>query len=95
MKSMTLLIRGSMGSLTTFGLIAALFCGSAAAQPPQQHNADAWNLPRAGARAPERPPQPGGANPAVPRGDLRADITDNARQRTAPPREAMPAPPRR
>jgi hypothetical protein len=94
MKSMTLLIRGSMGSLTALGLIAALFCGVAAAQPPQ-HNADAWNLPRAGTRPPERAPQPGGPRPAVPRGDLRADITDNARQRTPPPREAMPAPARR
>ncbi|WP_156954488.1 hypothetical protein [Paraburkholderia acidipaludis] len=94
MKSMTLLILGSMGSLTALALIAALSCGVAAAQPPQ-HNAGAWNLPRAGARPPERAPQPGGANPAVPRGDLRADITDNARQRAMPPREEMPAPPRR
>ncbi|MFP6558674.1 hypothetical protein WJ542_10190 [Paraburkholderia sp. B3] len=94
MKSMTLLVRGSMGSLTALALIAALSCGVTAAQPPQ-HNADGGNLPHAGARPPDRAPRPGGANPAVPRGDLRADITDNARQRAMPPREAMPASPRR
>ncbi len=94
MNSMTLLVRGSMGSLIALALITALCCGVANAQPPQRNN-DGWNLPRAGARPPERTPQPGKANPPVPRGDLRADITDNARQRTMPAREEMPAPPRR
>jgi hypothetical protein len=94
MKSMTLLVRGSMGSLTALALITALSCGVAAAQPPQR-NADGWNLPRAGARPPDGAPQSGRANPPVPRGDLRADITDNARQRAVPPRAEMPSPPRR
>ncbi len=101
MQSVRPLIRGSMASLSTLALscavvaalAAALVPANAAAQP-QRPDGGGWNAPRAGGWPPTGAHLRGGPSPAVPRGDLRADIADNARQRPPPPRPEPPAPPR-
>ena len=90
MKSMTLLIRGSMVSLCALALIAAYAPNGASAQPSRPR-AESGSTPHTEAWPPTGLHLPGGRNAAVPRGDLRADITDNARQRP-PPRQEPPAP---
>lgn len=78
MKSMRLLVCGVMVSLTT----AAAFGQSPPPRPHWQNADPARSLwPPAPARA------PGATSPALPRGDLRGDITSNARTRAAPPRQ--------
>jgi hypothetical protein len=88
MKSMTLLIRGIMVSLCA---LASLTPHHVAAQPPQG-GAQNWQAPRSSAWPPAGAHLSGAPNPAVPRGDLRGDIADNARQRSAPPRQEPPPP---
>lgn len=92
MKPMTLLIRGSMVSLCALAFIAAFAPDGASAQPSRPL-AESRSAPHTGAWPPTGVHLPGGPNPAVPRGDLRADITDNARQRPSQ-RQDPPAPPR-
>lgn len=91
MKSMSLLAPGIMVSLSALALIASIATTAARAQPPRP-GAQGWSMPRVGATPPNGGRLPGGPNLAVPRGDLRGDIVDHARQRTAPPR---PEPPER
>jgi hypothetical protein len=91
MKSMSLLAPGIMVSLSAVALIASITTSSARAQPPRP-GAQGWSMPRVGAQPANGGRMPGGPNPAVPRGDLRGDIVDHARQRAAPPR---PEPPER
>ncbi|MBB2928269.1 hypothetical protein [Paraburkholderia silvatlantica] len=89
MKSMNLPIRGIMVSLSTLALFAptASFVSfSATAQPPHA-SAPTWSMSHSGAHAlPPAAPGPNAGHPPVPRGDLRGDITDNAR-RSAPQRQ--------
>jgi hypothetical protein len=96
MQSIKLLIRGSMVSLSTFALIAALASADALAQP-QRAVAPSPPVPRSGGWPPTGTHLPGDSAraPAVPRGDLRSDIADNARQHTAPLRPEPPATQRR
>lgn len=102
MQSMSLLVRGSMVSLSALALpalvlIAALAPAGAAAQPPRP-GGDGWsmNMPRAGAWPPPGARQQNAPGPAaVPRGDLRGDIADNARQRATPGRQEPPQTQRR
>lgn len=89
MKSMSLLARGIMVMLSAFLLLASIASASAHAQPPAR-GADGWSMPRVGASPTNGVHLPGGPHPAVPRGDLRGDIVDHARQRTAPPRAESP-----
>ncbi|SDC40094.1 hypothetical protein [Paraburkholderia lycopersici] len=95
MKSMDLPIRGIMVSLSALALFAptaSFMSFSAAAQPPHA-SAPPWPISRTGAHA--WPPPAAGGNGAnggshpAPRGDLRGDITDNAR-RSAPQRQEAP-----
>ena len=103
MKSMTLLNRGFMVSLSALALLAllalsaplaSLLTPDAAAQPP---HASAPNL--SVARTGAHPwglvddHRAAGAGQPVPRGDLRSDIVDNAR-RSAAPRQGRPQAPR-
>ncbi|MFP3798118.1 hypothetical protein [Paraburkholderia sp. SIMBA_027] len=93
MKSMILLNRGVMVSLSALALLAPLVSTTlsltATAQPPRPGEAS-WGISRTGARA--WPPEAGGVpdrvNEPVPRGDLRGDIADNAR-RSGPSRPAQ------
>jgi hypothetical protein len=97
MPSIKLLIRGSMVSLSTLALFAALASADARADSRTQHVfAPGPPAPRSGGWPPTGAHLPGNPTPgpAVPRGDLRSDIADNARQRT-PPRPEPPAQPRR
>jgi len=89
MKSMTLLAPGIMVSLSALVLFASIAPAGTDAQP-QRPGAAGWSMPRVGASPSDGAPLPGGPNPAVPRGDLRGDIVDHARQRTAPPRPEPP-----
>lgn len=99
MQSVRPLIRGSMALLSSLALscaavavlAAALVPASAEAQP-QHPEGGSWNVPREGGWPPAGSHLQGGPSPAVPRGDLRADITDNARQRTPPLRPEPPSP---
>ena len=91
MKSMSVLAPGIMVSLSALVLIASIATAPAHAQPPHP-GAQGWSMPRVGAMPPGGARLPGGPNPAVPRGDLRGDIVDHARQRAAP---ARPEPPDR
>jgi hypothetical protein len=91
MKSMSLLAPGIMVSLSALILTASIASTAVRAQPPRA-DAQGWSMPRVGASPPSVGRLPGGPNPAVPRGDLRGDIVDHARQRAAPPR---PEPPER
>jgi hypothetical protein len=96
MQSISLLIRGSMVSLSTLALIAALASTHVLAEP-QHMFASGPPTPRSGSWPPTGAHLPGGQAPApaVPRGDLRSDIADNARQRTPPSRPEPAAQPRR
>lgn len=88
MKSMNLLIRGIMVSLSAlllFAPTASFVSFSAAAQPPHA-SVPNWSMSRTGARAwPPTTESADAGNQPVPRGDLRGDIADNAR-RSAPSR---------
>lgn len=99
MRSMTLLNRGFMVSLSALALLAlvsllaplaSLLTPDAMAQPPRP-NTPHWSVARTGAHAPGLVDEhrTNGAAQPVPRGDLRSDIVDNAR-RSAPPRQAAP-----
>lgn len=89
MKSMTLLAPGIMVSLSALVLFASIAPAGTDAQPPQP-GAAGWSMPRVGTAQPDSAHLPGGPNPAVPRGDLRSDIVDHARQRPAPPHPEPP-----
>jgi hypothetical protein len=98
MKSMTLLNRGFMVSLSALTLYAPLLSWlspAATAQPPHPEQ-PGWSAARTGAHAWPPPPdshQTERTVQPVPRGDLRGDIADNAR-RSAASRQERPAPPR-
>ncbi|TAM04608.1 MAG: hypothetical protein EPN70_11080 [Paraburkholderia sp.] len=90
MKPMTLLARGIMVSLPTLALLASLAPSGALAQPPRA-GAAGWPMPRVANQQPNEAHLPHGVNAAVPRGNLRGDIVDNARQRAAT--QSRPEPP--
>lgn len=103
MKSMTLLNRGFMVSLSALALLAllalsaplvSLLTPDATAQPPRP-TAPHLSVARTGAHpwGLVDDHRAAGAAQPVPRGDLRSDIVDNAR-RSAPPRQARPEAPR-
>ncbi|MFD1555899.1 hypothetical protein ACFSHT_09715 [Paraburkholderia silviterrae] len=102
MKSMTLFNRGFMVSLSALALLALLTLSAplaswltpdAAAQPPRS------GTPQLSAAHTGKHPwglvddrRAKGAAQAVPRGDLRSDIADNARRSAAPRQERPDAP---
>lgn len=103
MKTMTLLNRGFMVSLSALALLAlltlsaplaSLLTPDATAQPPRP-SAPHVAVARTGAHpwGLVDDHRAAGAAQPVPRGDLRSDIVDNAR-RSAAPREERPNAPR-
>jgi len=103
MKTMTLLNRGFMVSLSALALLALLMLSAplaslltpdATAQPPRP-SAPHLGVARTGAHpwGLVDDHRAAGAAQPVPRGDLRSDIVDNAR-RSAAPREERPNAPR-
>lgn len=105
MKSMTLLNRGFMVSLSALALLALLALSAplvlplltpdATAQPPRP-TAPHLSVARTGAHpwGLVDDHRAAGAAQPVPRGDLRSDIVDNARRSAPPPRQARPEAPR-
>ncbi|WP_233863586.1 hypothetical protein [Paraburkholderia adhaesiva] len=89
MKSMPLLTPGIMVSLCALALIASVASSGVCAQS-QRAGSQGWSMPRVATSPPNGPPLQGGQNQAVPRGDLRGDIADHARQRASPSRPAPP-----
>lgn len=89
MKPMILLARGVMVSLSALAVVASVILTHAHGESPRP-NAAGWSL-RAPGGKPAGDAQNGAEEP-VPRGNLRGDIANNARQREAPQRPPPPRP---